>query len=77
MCPINRLVVHHSWSFFARYRDQYPDNVYGDNFTYEEVLATPGFFKAVFYLLGVSAFFAGLLFPPVRLFCLPELMQPS
>jgi hypothetical protein len=75
MSPINRLVVHHTWSLFRRSQDQRPDNVYGDNFTYEEIIATPRFYKAVFYLLGLSAFLAGLLFPPVRLFCLPERVQ--
>lgn len=67
MCPINRLVVHHTWSLFSRFRDRRPDNLYGDNFTYDEIIATSRFYKAVFYLLGISAFIGSLLFPPVSL----------
>jgi len=77
MCPINRLVVHHTWSLFRRSRDRRPDNVYGDDFTYNEIIATPRFYQAVFYLLGLSAFIVSLLFPPVRLFYPLEMACPS
>lgn len=66
MCPINRLVVHHTWSLFERSRARGPEKVYGNNFTYEEIIATPNFLKAVVYLVGVSTFIAGLLFSPAR-----------
>ena len=72
MCPINRLVVHHTWSLFKRSRDQRPEKVYGDNFAYNEIIATPRFYEAVLHLLGLSVFIAGLLFSPVRP-CFPEL----
>ena len=76
MCPVNRLVVHHTWSLFRRSRDRRPDNDYGDNFTYDEIMATSSFYKAVFYLVGVSTFIASLIFPPVRLFYLLETIYP-
>ena len=66
MCPINRLVVHHTWSLFKRSQDRYPEKVYGDNFTYHEIVAKPSFYQAVLYLLGLSVLAAGLLFAPVR-----------
>ena len=77
MCRINRLVVHHTWSLFKRSQDRYPEKVYGDNFTYGEIVAKQSFHQAALYILGLSVFIAGLLFPPVRLPRLLELVSPS
>lgn len=66
MCPMNRLVVHHTWSLFKRSRDRCPENVYGDSFTYNEIISRSRFYEAVFYLLGGLAFIVGFMFPPVR-----------
>jgi len=66
MCSINRLVVHHTWSLFKRSQDRYPEKVYGDNFTYGEVVAKPSIRRTVLYLFGLLVFAAGLVFPPVR-----------
>ena len=76
MCYINRLVVHHTWSLFKRSQDRYPEKVYGDNFTYGEIVAKPSFHQVALYLLGLSAFAVGLLFPPVRPLLFLELVSP-
>ena len=67
MCPINRLVVHHTWSLFTRSQDRHPERVYGNDFAYNEIVARPRYYQAVLYVLGLSALVAGLLFWPVRL----------
>ena len=66
MCPINRLVVHHTWSLFMRSQDQHPERVYSDNFGYNEIVARPRYYQAVLHVLGLSVLVAGLLFSPVR-----------
>lgn len=76
MCPINRLIVHHTWSLFERSRARGPEKTYGNNFTYDEIIATPKFLKAVLYLVGVSTFLASLLFPPVCLSYFSEFVAP-
>ena len=76
MCPINRLVVHHTWSLFKRSQGQHPEKAYGDKFTYNEILAMPSFPRAMLYLLGFSVFIVGLLFSPVRPPCLHKIMCP-
>jgi hypothetical protein len=73
MCPIRRLVVHHTWSLPKRSRDQRPEKVYGDNFAYNEIIATTRFYEGVLHLLGLSVHIASFLFSPVRP-CFPELM---
>lgn len=74
MGNINRLVVHHTWSLFKRSQDRYPEKVYGDNFTYTEIVAKPKHHQAMLYLLALLAFVAGIIFPPVSLPRLPELI---
>lgn len=71
MCSINRLVVHHTWSLFKRSQDQHPEKVYGDNFTYCEIVAKPSIQRTVLYILGLLVFAASLVFPPVR----PRLLE--
>lgn len=73
MCPINRLVVHHTWSLFKGSRDRHPEKAYGDNFTYNEIIARPKFYEAMLYLLGLSTLFASFLFSPVSP-CFLEIM---
>ena len=65
MCRINRLVVHHTWSLFKRSQDRHLEKVYGDDFSYTEIAAKPRYHQAVIYLLALSTFIAGVLFPPV------------
>ena len=67
MGGINRLAVQHTWSLFKRSQAQHPEKVYGDNFTYSEITAKPKYHQAVLYVLAISAFIAGILFPPVSL----------
>ena len=67
MGGINRLAVHHTWSLFKRSQSLYPEKAYGDNFSYSEITAKPRYHQAVLYVFAVSAFIAGILFPPVSL----------
>ena len=76
MGPINRLVVHHTWSLFKRSEDQHPEKTYGDKFTYHEIIATPSLHRAILLLLGLYVFLAGLMFSPVRPPCLYKFMCP-
>ena len=71
MCSINRLVVHHTWSLFKRSQGRHPEKVYGDNFTYCEIVAKPSIQRTVLYILGLLVFAASLVFPPVR----PRLLE--
>ena len=73
MCSINRLTVHHTWSLFKRSQDRHPEKVYGDHFTYTEILPRPKYFQAVLYVLALSTFLASVIFPPVSP---PRLLEP-
>jgi len=77
MGGINRLAVQHSWSLFKRAEARYPEKAYGDNFTYSEITAKPKYYQAVLYVFAISAFIAGILFPPVSLPSCWSLYIPS
>jgi len=72
---INRRAVHHTWSLFERSQDRYPENVYGDNFTYNEIFAQPNLHRAVLYILKFSVFVIGLILLPVRSPCFSVLAR--